>query len=163
MVSIWSKFVFQALLILYPNATLSEFAKATKTSRAAKLYWRPLNLKRSLPVLKWTSESEYFERLQTCSIYISMHANNSAGKPSVARPCWGACVGNMIQMVQNMLNYPPRACAARGYVIGRGVYIYCKSALFFWNQSFISHNTHFQRSILTQIGFSSNLMASGIA
>ena len=25
-----------------------------------KLYWRPLNWKRSLPVLKWTSESEYF-------------------------------------------------------------------------------------------------------
>ena len=25
---------------------------------------------------------------------------------------------------------------------------------FFWNQSFISKNTHFERSILTQIGFS---------
>ena len=57
-------------------------------------------------------------------------------------------------------NYPARACAARGYVIGCGVYIICT---FFWNQSFISQNTHFQRSILTQIGFSSNLMASGIA
>ena len=34
---------------------------------------------------------------------------------------------------------------------------------FFWNQSFISQNTHFQSSISTQIGFSSNLMASGIA
>ena len=32
---------------------------------------------------------------------------------------------------------------------------------FFWNQSFISKNTHFEMSILTQIGFSSNLMASG--
>ena len=34
---------------------------------------------------------------------------------------------------------------------------------FFLNQSFISKNTHFERSILTQIGFSSNLMASGTA
>ena len=41
--------------------------------------------------------------------------------------------------------------------------VYYKSGLFFWNQSFISQNTHFQRSILTQIGFSSNLMASGTA
>ena len=38
------------------------------------------------------------------------------------------------------------ACAARGKVISCGVH---KSTLF-WNQSFISH---FQRSILTQIGF----------
>ena len=59
-VSIWSMFVFLALLIFYPNATPSEFVMATKTSRAAKLYWRPLNSKGSLPVLKWTSESEYF-------------------------------------------------------------------------------------------------------
>ena len=58
----------------------------------------------------------------------------------------------------------PRAHArARGYVIGRGVYIYIVSLDFFWNQSFISQNTHFQRSILTQIGFSSNLMASSTA
>ena len=47
---------------------------------------------------------------------------------------------------------------ARGYVIGHGV---CLD--FFWNQSLISKNTHFERSILTQIGFSSNLMASGTA
>ena len=61
--------------------------------------------------------------------------------------------------------YPARACAARGYVISRGVYIYIIYIClhFFWNQSFISQNTHFQRSIVTQIGFSSNLMASGIA
>ena len=52
----------------------------------------------------------------------------------------------------------PRAHArARGYVIGRGVLVWT----FFWNQSFISKNTHFEMSILTQIGFSSNLMASG--
>ena len=58
----------------------------------------------------------------------------------------------------------PRAHArARGYVIGRGVYyilyiIYISAKLFS-----IFQNTHFQRSILTQIGFSSNLMASGTA
>ena len=57
--------------------------------------------------------------------------------------------------------FTPRAHArARGYVIGRGVHIYIVWT-FFWNQSFISKNTHFEMSILTQIGFSSNLMASG--
>ena len=35
----------------YPNNTTG-FAEATKTSRAAKLYWR------ILPVLKWTSGSD---------------------------------------------------------------------------------------------------------
>ena len=56
----------------------------------------------------------------------------------------------------------PRAHArARGCVIGRGVYyiLYYISAKLFS----IFQNTHFQRSILTQIGFSSNLMASGTA
>ena len=53
-------FVFLVLSMLYPTDTLTGFAKATKTCPAAKQYWRPLNLKRSLPVLKWTSESEYF-------------------------------------------------------------------------------------------------------
>ena len=51
-------FVFLALSILYPNDRL---AMATKTCRAAKLYQRPLNSMRSLSVLKYTSESEYFE------------------------------------------------------------------------------------------------------
>ena len=50
-------FVFLVLPILYPKGILAGFAKATKTCPAAKWYWRPL---RSLPVLKWTSESEYF-------------------------------------------------------------------------------------------------------
>ena len=50
--------VFLVLSMLYN--TLTGFAKATKTCPAAKQYWRPLNSKRSLPVLKWTSESEYF-------------------------------------------------------------------------------------------------------
>ena len=42
------------------------------------------------------------------------------------------------------------------------IYIYI-SGLFFGTNFFISKNTHFERSILTQIGFSSNLMASGTA
>ena len=33
--------------------------------------------------------------------------------------------------------YPARACAARGYVIGRGVYIYI-SLHFFWNLNLLS-------------------------
>ena len=44
----------------------------------------------------------------------------------------------------------PRAHArARGYVIGRGVYIYILYIVctFFWNQSFIFQNTHFQKSL----------------
>ena len=48
-------FVFLAVSMLCPNDTLAGFAKATKTGPAAKRYWRPLNSKRSLPVLKWTS------------------------------------------------------------------------------------------------------------
>ena len=60
--------------------------------------------------------------------------------------------------------YPARACAARGKVISRGWWVVVSINLqFFWNQSLISQNTHFQSSISTQIGFSSNLMASGIA
>ena len=43
-----------------PKQYVTGFAKAMKTFPAAKRYWRPLNSKRSLPVLKWTSESEYF-------------------------------------------------------------------------------------------------------
>ena len=57
--------------------------------------------------------------------------------------------------------YPARACASKG-LCDRSwcpYSIYCLD--FFWNQSFISKNTHFEMSILTQIGFSSNLMASG--
>ena len=63
-VGVWfgAMFVFLALAILYPNDRLSGFAMATKTCRAAKLYQRPLNLMRSLSVLNWTSESEYFGR-----------------------------------------------------------------------------------------------------
>ena len=61
-VSIWSMFVFLTMLTLYPEGRLTGFALATKTSGAAKVHWKRLNSKRSLPVLKWASESEYFER-----------------------------------------------------------------------------------------------------
>ena len=65
-VGVWFRactmFVFLALPILYPNDGLSEFAMATKTCRAAKLYQRPLNSMTSISVLKWTSESEYLVR-----------------------------------------------------------------------------------------------------
>ena len=59
----------------------------------------------------------------------------------------------------------PRVHAQRGVkwsVVGGGIHKK-KNLQFFWNQSFISQNTHFQSSISTQIGFSSNLMASGTA
>ena len=55
-------FVFLTMLTLYPDGKLTKaakgFAKAAKTSGAAKVYWRRLNSKRNLPVLEWTSESE---------------------------------------------------------------------------------------------------------
>ena len=56
-------FVFLTMLTLYPDGRLAGFALAMKTSGAAKVYWRRLNSKRSIPVLEWTSESEYFEPL----------------------------------------------------------------------------------------------------
>ena len=52
------------MLTLYQDGRQTGFAKATKTSGAAKVYWRRLNSMRSLPVLEWTSESEYFERFK---------------------------------------------------------------------------------------------------
>ena len=61
-------FVLLALLILYPNTRLTEFAKAMKTSRAAKLYWRALNSKRSNLLLEWASESEK-DRKKVADIY----------------------------------------------------------------------------------------------
>ena len=74
-VSIWSMFVFLTMPTLYLDGRQTGFAKATKTCPAHKLYWRPLNWKRSLPVLKWTSESEYFlsfEKFFADTIYIIM-------------------------------------------------------------------------------------------
>ena len=76
-VSIWSMFVFLTMPTLYLDGRLTGFAKATKTCPAHKLYWRPLNWKRSLPVLKWTSESEYFlsfENFFADTIYTSPRA-----------------------------------------------------------------------------------------
>ena len=54
--------------------------------------------------------------------------------------------------------YPARACAARGYVIALGL-DYIVSAKKFQS----SKNTHFQKFISTQEGFSSNSMASSTA
>ena len=77
-------FVFLMMLTLYPDGKLTGFAKATKTSGAAKVYWRRLNSKRSL---EWTSESEYFEkkivdistiyRGQKQSLYPSLRMGNN--------------------------------------------------------------------------------------
>ena len=64
-------FVFLTMLTLYPDGKLTGFAKNTKTSGAAKVYWRRLNSKRSLPVLEWTSESKYFERFRNFFVDIS--------------------------------------------------------------------------------------------
>ena len=59
-------FVFLEMPTLYPDGRLTGFAKATKTSEAAKVYWRRLNSKISLPVL------EYFERFFCRYIYIRL-------------------------------------------------------------------------------------------
>ena len=57
----------------------------------------------------------------------------------------------------------PRAHArARGYVIGRGVYILYIIIIYLQNFFSIFQNTHFQTPISTQEGFSSNLIASCI-
>ena len=61
-VSIWSMFVFLTMLTLYPDGRLIGFALATKTSGAANVYWKRLNSKKKVSVLKWASESEYFQR-----------------------------------------------------------------------------------------------------
>ena len=65
-----ARFVFLDLMfwILYPNDTLTGFAKATKT---VKQHWRPLNLKRSLPMLNWTSVSisNFFFLQNLCTKY----------------------------------------------------------------------------------------------
>ena len=53
-----------------PRRQTNRICKATKTSGAAKVYWRRLNSMRSLPVLEWTSESEYFERFKNIRIMI---------------------------------------------------------------------------------------------
>ena len=64
-------FVFLTMLTLYPDSRQTGFAETTKTSGAAKVYWRRLNSKRSLPVLKWAYESEYFERFKYSGRYIN--------------------------------------------------------------------------------------------
>ena len=63
-------FVFLVLSMLYQIDTLTGFAKATKTCPDTKRYWKPLNSKRSLPVLKLTSESVEFPIFFAYTIYI---------------------------------------------------------------------------------------------
>ena len=61
-----------------------------------------------------------------------------------------------------LLVTPCAHARARGYVIGRGVYILlyiCKKISNFFS---IFQNTHFHTPISTQEGFSSNLIASSI-
>ena len=60
-------FVFLVLSMHYPNDTLAGFVKAMKTCPAAKRYWRSLNSKRSLPMLKWTSDTFY--DVMPCNYY----------------------------------------------------------------------------------------------
>ena len=79
-------FVFLTMPTLYLDGRLTGFAKATKTCPAHNLYWRPLNWKRSLPVLKWTSESEYFlsfEIFFADTIYIYSQSKSNHFTPSL--------------------------------------------------------------------------------
>ena len=41
---------------------LSRICEGHEDLPSSKRYWRPLNSKRSLPVLKWTSENESFKK-----------------------------------------------------------------------------------------------------
>ena len=76
-------FVFLVLSMLYPNDTLTGFVKAMKTCPATKRYWRPLNSKRNLPVLKWTSESEYFLSFNFFCRYIYNPVQEQSLDPSL--------------------------------------------------------------------------------
>ena len=69
---------------LYLDGRLTGFAKATKTCPAHKLYWRPLNWKRSLPVLKWTSESEYFLSFEKKNFRHYIQSKSNHFTPSAA-------------------------------------------------------------------------------
>ena len=53
--------------------------------------------------------------------------------------------------------YPTCACAARGKVISRDVLVVSTNLHFFWNQSFISQNTHFQRLAGSEVSSSTSL------
>ena len=81
---------------LYLDGRLTGFAKATKTCPAHKLYWRPLNWKRSLPVLKWTSESEYFlsfEKFFADTTYHIIQSKSNRFTPSAAHARRGVTMG----------------------------------------------------------------------
>ena len=51
---------------------------------------------------------------------------------------------------KGLCDYPARACAERGYVISRGVcpVVVSINLHFFWNQSFLSQNTHTHRLLI---------------
>ena len=69
-------------------------------------------------------------------------------------------------LLEGLNNYPARACVSKG-LCDRSwclfVYLYIYIWTFFGTNLLSPKIHHFQRSILTQIGFSSNLMASGTA
>ena len=87
--------------ILYPNGTLAGFAKATKTCPAAKWYWRPLNSKRSLPVLKWTSESEYFLSFNFFlqNLYTMYSSPRAITLPLAAHAQRGVIIANLLMIL----------------------------------------------------------------
>ena len=62
-------FVFLVLPTLYTNDTLTGFAKATKTCRAAKWYWRPLPSSLHLPRVHIHSRGICPLRLFGCDFY----------------------------------------------------------------------------------------------
>ena len=77
-------FVFLTMPTLYLDGRLTGFAKAMKSCPAHKLYWRSL---RSLPVLKWTSEIEYFlsfEKFFADTIYIIIPVQEQSHNPLLA-------------------------------------------------------------------------------
>ena len=102
------------MLTLYPDGRLEGFALAMKTSGAAKVYWRRLNSKRSLPVLKWASESEYFARCRKgtkiffCRFVYGHHVQSlypllrmhAAGKNTMQSVCKGLYTKEGMQLVQ---------------------------------------------------------------
>ena len=91
------------MLTLYPDGRLTRFALDMKTSGAAKVYWRRLNSKRSLPVLKWVYESEKIEKVR---IFFADRARPS--KFFVAR---ALCTENMTRVAgeknKNLISMTP--------------------------------------------------------
>ena len=113
-------------------------------------------------------ENEIFSLilLQPCTMVVTV--SNTRLNTRLLQPCFMVVTTLNYNLVTTLLHpcnkvvITPRAHArARGYVIGRGVYIlyiYKKISNFFS----IFQNTHFQTPISTQEGFSSDLTASSI-